>query len=169
MRWLGWPLLVAVVLVAVSLPAWAAKDGERYTDWTVKCQQRDGGERCILFQLLKDKEDKPMLLAEVGYLPENNLAAAVFTVPLGVFLRPGLGLKIDGGEPIWIPYERCTPLGCIAAAPLEQPMEDQQKLVDRFKRGAKLEIIVFDNKGPVAVPEPISLNGFTKGFSALQQ
>ncbi len=140
----------------------AVKDGQKYQDWTGKCEQLpdNKGEQCFIFQTLTDEEAKrPVLQTVVGYLQDGK-PALIFTVPLGVALRAGLGLKIDDGEVSRIPYENCNPVGCVAGVPLEN------KLISSLKRGLKATVVVFDGSGR-RISLELSLKGFTSGFDAL--
>lgn len=148
-------------------PAQALEKGQRFDDWTVGCEKLPGmdRERCFIYQTVVNKDnDEPVLQMAIGYLPvENNKTqpAALITLPLGVALPPGVGLKVDDNEPIRLQYERCVPNGCIAGFPLNDTM------INQFKRGLKAEIRVHD--GTRAVAMPISLKGFTAGFNALEK
>lgn len=143
-------------------PGLALEEGQRFKDWTVGCDKVEDSDktRCFIYQTVVNNEnDKPVLQMAIGYLPDNNKPAAILTVPLGVALPPGMGLRIDGGELLKFEYERCVPKGCIAGLPLTN------ELIAQFKRGSKAQVLIHD--GRQAVPLPISLQGFTKGFNAL--
>ena len=147
----------------IASTASALEEGERFSDWTVGCDKLPNSDekRCFIYQtVVSNKDDKPVLQMAVGYLPQDNKSAAIMTVPLGVILLPGMGIRVDGGELITVAYERCTPKGCIAVLPLDQ------KMIGRFKKGNKAQVLVHD--GQQAVPLPISLKGFTKGFNSLK-
>ena len=95
----------------------------------------------------------------VGYLKDEK-PAIIFTVPLGVALRAGIGVQIDDGEAIAVPYEQCNPVGCVAGLPLDD------KLLGVLKRGLSGKIMVVDGSGR-RISLQISLKGFTAGFNAL--
>lgn len=161
LTWLS-PLLV---LVTSMQPGYAIEEGQQFKDWKVGCDKLPGidEKRCYIFQTLVDEEDKPMLQVAVGYLPENSRPAVMFTVPLGFLLPPGMGLKIDENKVIQFPYERCLEIGCIAGLPL------QDDLLNQFKKGNQAKVIIHNGRKAVPFPKPISLQGFTKGFNALEK
>lgn len=161
-------LILALIACACVLasPVLAVEKGERFKDWTVDCGKLPGVEqdRCFIIQTVINKEnEQPVLQMAVGYLPDENGAnqpAALLTLPLGVALPAGIGIRVDSSKPIRIPYERCVPIGCIAGFPLDE------NLIGQFKRGSKAEIRIHDGSRVVALP--ISLSGFTAGFNALK-
>ena len=160
------PVVWLSVLGLFSAAAVALEQGQRFQDWTVGCERLPGmtQERCFIYQTVVNQEtDDPVLQIAVGYLPMENgqeRPAVLITVPLGVALPPGIGLRVDSGEPIRIPYERCVPSGCIAGFPLED------SLINQFRRGTRAEIRLHD--GVQAIGLPVSLMGFTAGFNALR-
>ncbi len=171
-----WPLsagkafLVSLILTGCTAtsvpPAQALEQGQRFQDWTVGCERLPGmdRERCFIFQTVVNQDnDEPVLQMAIGYLPLENgqeQPAGLLTLPLGVALPPGIGIRVDQNEPIRLQYERCVPTGCIAGFPLND------QLINQFKRGVTAEIRVHD--GVQAVALPVSLRGFTAGFDALR-
>ena len=161
-------MLLSLVLASAWLasPVQAVDKGQRFKDWTAGCEKLPGmdEERCFIYQTIVNKDnEQPVLQMAVGYLPVDggqDRPAALLTVPLGVALPPGIGMKIDDAEPFRVGYERCVPTGCIAGFPLTD------ELIGRFKRGNRIEVRVHDGLRPVAMP--ISLQGFTAGFDALR-
>lgn len=147
-------------------PAQALEEGQRFQDWTVGCEQLPGmdRERCFIYQTVVNQDnDEPVLQMAIGYLPLDDgqeQPAGLLTLPLGVALPPGIGLRVDEGEPSRLQYERCVPTGCIAGFPLTD------QLIGQFKRGLQAEIRVHDGVRPISLP--ISLKGFTAGFDALR-
>lgn len=161
-------LMMALLLsLAISAPlAQAQQQGQRFKDWTIGCDKLPGmsEERCFIYQTVVAKEkDQPVLQMSVGYLPGEegkDQPAAFLTVPLGIALPPGIAFKVDANKMARIQFERCVPTGCVAGFPVTTD------LLNQFKRGSKLEIRFHDGVGIVAVP--VSLSGFTAGFSALK-
>ncbi len=79
------------------------------------------------------------------------------TVPTGRVIPAGVGLQIDGGKAVQLPYAICFQDRCIAEAQLNDD------LVARFKKGKELTLtsINFQNKPN---PVKVSLAGFTQAF-----
>lgn len=161
----GWlkPMVGLAGVLLGSPAALAAEEGKQFQDWKVKCEkiEESAKEQCFIFQTLIDDDAKqPVLQTVVGYLQDGK-PAIIFTVPLGVALRAGVGVKIDDSEPMRIPYEHCTPSGCIAGLPLDD------KTLGSFKRGLESKVLVYDASGrPISLA--LSLKGFTAGFSSLK-
>jgi invasion protein IalB len=159
-------LLLCTVLGLLSTTAYTLEEGQQFQDWTVGCERLPGmdRERCFIYQTVVNQDtDEPVLQIAIGYLPMEDgreQPAALLTVPLGVALPPGIGLSVDDGDMIRLPYERCVPSGCIAGFPLEND------LLSQFRRGTRAEIRLHD--GVQGVGLPVSLMGFTAGFNALR-
>lgn len=160
------PALLSMLFLSACASAQSLEQGQQFRDWTVECERLPGmdRERCFIYQTVVNQDnDEPVLQIAVGYLPMEDgreQPAALLTVPLGVALPPGIGLRIDQGEMIRLQYERCVPIGCIAGFPLEDD------LLGQFRRGVTAEIRVHD--GVQGVSLPVSLMGFTAGFNALR-
>jgi len=159
----GVTLALLASLLGFVQPALAVEDGQRFQDWTASCQKpaEDQPEVCAIFQIVNGDDDKPILRIEVGYLPANDQPAAILIVPLGVALRPGIGMQIDQGEKVRIPFEVCNQTGCVAGLPLDE------KLITGLKKGSRSQITLHDAAGRSGTFE-VSLSGFTAGFNALR-
>lgn len=153
--------LLAGMLLGQS--ALAVQTGDKFKDWQVRCENPPGVDKpvCFIYQSLINDKDQPVLQMAVGYWPINNKPVAIFTTPLGVSLRGGVEIRIDGTDIGAVPYERCDSNGCIAGLPLAD------EHLAKLKGGSKCQIKIYD-----AVARPvtleISLSGFTAGFSALR-
>ena len=155
-------LVLFIALALFGQAATALQTGDRFKDWTVRCEKpaEDAPEACFIYQTLVNEKQEPVLQMVVGYLGRNAQPVVVFTAPLGVALRAGVGVKVDQADMFNLPYERCGPQGCIAGGPLS----DQHILA--FKNGVKSQIVLHDGRQPVSLE--ISLSGFTAGFNALR-
>jgi invasion protein IalB len=85
-------------------------------------------------------------------------------MPLGVDLRPGLGLAIGkGAKTMAIPYTICVPAGCMVTTGLGSA------IVDKIK-GADEMIIAYKTPGPgKAVGLKVSTKGFSQAVDALMK
>lgn len=157
-------LLLAVSYLALPTVHAAPQDGQKFKDWTARCETRkDGpGDVCYIFQnLLLKSQKKPLLHVAIGYLDGGEQPVAFFTLPLGVSLPGGLSLTVDDGKPLRMRYERCETSGCIA------PLALTDTLVNAFKGGRWARVAFFDvRRREVSVP--VSLIGFTAGFDSLE-
>ena len=138
---------------------------EEFGDWTKVCQRvPDGSDPCGLTQLIADEEGSPVAEITIFALPPGGeaVAAANVITPLGTVLTAQLSLQVDGGQPRRYPFFFCDVGGCYAQLGLTAAV------VESFRRGSEATITiasVLDPEQPIALP--VSLMGFTAGFSAL--
>ena len=143
----------------------APKDGEKFRDWSARCQKPKDAEQeqCYIFQNLVLKEGGQRLLhIAIMYLQPDNQPAAIVTVPLGVLLPRGVGFQVDDGEKIRFAYERCDASGCTGGLVLTDTV------IDALKKGKQAKFSFFSGTGQ-EVAVPVSLTGFTAGFNALDK
>lgn len=158
--------LVAVLAVTATGSARAgAKNGDVFTDWTVECKNfpTDEGKEvaiCFLAQIAASADKTPVVKVELGYQLGSGNPIAQITVPLGVVLASGLGLQIDDGKAISVPYTTCVPVGCQVAAPVEDDF------VLTLKKGNTLKVSFQTINGQSLVAS-LSLAGITAGLDAL--
>lgn len=136
---------------------------ERFDDWGVRCgQANDGsGERCEMFQqVTRDDSDETVLRVVIGFPPNQDRPAAIFQLPLGVVLPPGVAFRVDEGEPVRFPVQICVPQGCRADVPLSQEM------IGAMRAGSRGYLRVQTPRGGT-VDLPISLMGFTAALDRI--
>ena len=165
-----WTLALSItfgvaVMFAVNAVHAESKSGQTFKDWRLQCDVPPEGseERCFMVQNLVMREGGQRLLnVAVGYLAETETPAIIFTLPLGVSLPPGVSLQVDEGETKKFPVERCTENGCIAGLALDDAS------LATFKEGIKANVTFSDGaRRPVTVP--VSLKGFSAGFTAVRR
>jgi invasion protein IalB len=142
----------------------APEPGTTFKDWIVGCESLpEGGEPvCHIYQTLSLKEQEQQILhVAVGYLPGSDKALAVFTMPLGIALPPGVQLQVDEAKPLRFPVEYCDPNGCRAGIGLDD------KLLAQFRKGLSAKV-TFADRQHRGITVPVSLSGFTAGFAALE-
>lgn len=141
-----------------------AEIGQTYGDWTGACETVPGGAReCYIFQTVKDDQSgRPMMSLKVGtFLPENK-PAILADLPTGIMIQPGARFSVDGGEPVRVPYQICTPGLCRAVVPLNDQM------IGKMKAGSQLGI-AFITAGGQELSTSASLSGFTAGWDGAVQ
>lgn len=149
----------------------AAQPGEVHGDWVKRCTPNPPPgasppppgkqEACFLVQELVDQESgRPLLKITVGFFGEDRRVAAVIATPLGVQLMHGILISVDGKEIDRVPYQICEPGGCQAVLPMSDAV------VAAFKAGNKAEAQVEVRGRERGLP--VSLRGFTAGFTAIQ-
>lgn len=130
---------------------------QRFQDWGVRCGtlQQTGERACEMFQVVTETESgKQVMAIVIGYPPQVEQPVAMFQLPLGIHLPPGVQLSIDGGEPVSFPVQVCVPQGCRA------PLLLEDGLVDQMRAGARGTITIHGPRGQ-EVELPFSLMGFT--------
>jgi len=138
--------------------------GKQFNDWTIRCQRNDAGEvlGCEAYQRLSVRDTGQRFLElAVGYPEGGETPLAIFVLPLGLWLPPGMDFQIDDGDPLKTPIQRCIQGGCLVQIPLSP------ELLSEMKQGQQLAIQVYRQKDdPIGVP--ISLIGFTAALEEIQ-
>ncbi|WP_108658514.1 invasion associated locus B family protein [Acuticoccus kandeliae] len=157
-------LALAAGAIATADPA--AAQGRivgRHGDWQIRCERPVGApsEQCALVQNV-EAQDRANVGLTVIFLHTADRQARILRVlaPLGVLLPSGLGLSIDENEVGLAGFVRCLPEGCIAEVELDDG------LMERFEAGNTATFVIFQTPEE-GIGIPISLNGFSEGFSAL--
>jgi len=140
----------------------------KHKDWAHVCEkppvpagQEAAGEQCYIYQNISVKDsNKRLLHLAIGFVGKGNKPAAVLTLPLGIFLPPGLTFGVDKNKPINVPVQTCMPAGCRAVLPLND------ELIAQMKKGNQGQVRFFDGQRR-ELGVPVSLLGFTAGFGAL--
>ncbi len=136
---------------------------QRFADWVLRCRPKtaDQPRICRMVQSIVTTEGaRPVLEVVVGRFGAERTLAAVILVPLGVRLRPGLGLQVDDSTAQVFFFERCRRNSCQAEVVLKE------ELLKSFKAGLVGNVMFQDGAGrPVKVA--FSLKGFTAALEAL--
>jgi invasion protein IalB len=140
---------------------------EQFQDWTVRCERvQEDGETVRVCEMLQqvtvEETGETIMEVAVGFVPERELPVALFTVPLGVRLQPGLLLTVDENEPVRIAIEICGPDGCLASMLFDEDMLNQ------FMRGAAGTVRIRDARDQ-SFDLPMSMMGFTAALERLRE
>lgn len=132
-----------------------------HQDWRVVCRPVDKTSSCRMLQTLPAQVGgDDVFLLSVEHPPGAQVATAVVSVPLGVYLAPGIAIHIAGQRPFKALYEICDQTSCHAGFVLKGPV------LQAFKRGSSATFRVW-TEASKAVEFPVSLNGFTASFADL--
>lgn len=117
---------------------------------------------CQITQLLNEKgSDQPVMQVAIGYLPGQEQPVAALTLPLGIWLPPGLQLQVDSGKKGRIPVDTCIPSGCRAGFELDA------EFLASMRQGNQLNVTFGGgNRKPLTIP--ISLQGFSAALDSLK-
>lgn len=133
-------------------------DGKAYGAWKGVCDQKQK-DRCAVVQIVNNNEKSPVGRVVLRKLAqEKNTFAVIVTVPLGVNLRAGLGLAIDGKEIARAPFDVCQD-GCIVFLPVKDDV------LEKIKKGKELQVAAF--VGDQQQNLSFSLSGVTKAINEL--
>lgn len=157
------PLGLSFVVLVSPGATLAAKDGDTFDAWTMRCEkvEESGPEQCHVFQNAKDDgSGRDVAQMAVGRVPNDPKPLVIVSLPLGVYLPPGVLIQVDDKKPIRIPIEVCDPAGCRAGFPLNEEVQAA------FKAGLTAKVTVQDATGQQATV-PLSLKGFTAALNAL--
>lgn len=154
-----------VMLTALAAAASAPADIEqsRYGAWTLRCEQiADGSRGCIMFQdLVLATGGQTVLQFAVGLGPTDGTPTVLVSLPLGISLPPGIGVRIDDGTQASFPVERCEPNGCQAG------MKMRPETLDQLRHGKSVALTFHDGqRQPITML--LSLDGFDEAFAVVQ-
>ena len=133
-----------------------------YDDWRVACPSADMKDAaCELSTDLIDKsQPNGSVLARATITTDKDGKQIMgFTLPFGVALEAGMGMRI-GKDPVKVyQYRTCNSVGCIATTPFDEPLSNSLKGSD----DAAVLFAGLDGK-PVSVP--FSFKGYQTSLSA---
>jgi len=131
-----------------------------YEDWIVRCQPAPedafgAGDLCEMYQQVSEQESQQTVLeAVIGYPQDAENPIALFNLPLGMRLPPGVQLQVDDNEAIRFPIQLCLQTGCRANIELEAD------LLEQLRAGTEVTLTIADPQGR-GVELPLSLMGFS--------
>jgi invasion protein IalB len=145
-------------------PAAPALETKEFQDWVVRCGPQVPGapDTCEMVQQRQDEQGQTVLAVAVGKISESNEAGMLIILPLGIWLPPGVIVKVDGGEELPGRIERCERRGC----QVELLLDPKALAVLKNGREANVLFHIYDEQGvPKVVGVPFSLLGFTAALN----
>ena len=139
----------------------------RHEDWIVRCQSAPAdafgaGEFCEMYQQVSEQDtEQTVLEVVIGYPQDAAQPVALFNLPLGMLLPPGVQMQIDDNQPIRFPVQLCLASGCRA------DIELSDALVGQMRAGAEGVLTIVDPQGR-NVELPMSMLGFSAALDELQ-
>jgi len=152
--------------------AQAEPPGQQHGSWAERCTPTPppgaspprAGEQNVCFliqQVIDQNSQQPMLKITIGFFGPQRQPRAIIAMPLGVPLAHGIQISVDGKRVGAIPFDVCRRDGCLANILLDDTV------VSAFKAGSTAQARVESEQGE-GVNIPISLQGFTAGYGAIQ-
>lgn len=153
---------LATLIGFLSLTSVASAASETtFKDWRVVCSDADAPNTCQMLQSQPaTMGGGDVFLLSISKAAEAQILSAVVSVPLGVYLSPGVEIHLSGQRPFKVRYEICDQSSCHAGFQLKGAV------LRSFKRGSEATFRVWTAKSK-AVEFPVSLQGFTAGFADL--
>jgi invasion protein IalB len=134
-----------------------------YEDWRVACPAQDPKDTTssycsLMSDVIDPQRGQPIAQIVITTDAKDKKPLIGFTLPHGVALEAGMGLKI-GKDPVKvIPYRTCTTLGCSATA------EFDDKFAASMKGATDAQVMFATLEGkPIGIP--MSFKGYGKALS----
>jgi invasion protein IalB len=130
-----------------------------YQDWRTACPAANQKNApCEMIEDILDPKSKGTV-ARIAITRDGKKQMIGFTLPFGVALEAGIGLRI-GKDPVKVyQYRTCNQIGCIVAT------EFDDKLAAQLKATPEVQLMFAGLDGkPVAVP--VSLKGYNEAHRA---
>jgi invasion protein IalB len=132
--------------------------------WLPTCASdgRAGPLACSLQQrLIVQETGQPFLTLTFRVPRAGEQPVIAIQTPLGIYLPPGVALRVDDGEPMTLAIASCDVNGCHAGATLAEP------LLAALEGGRTLHLVLHTDEVDTLDFE-IPLAGFNRGFSAIR-
>jgi invasion protein IalB len=136
---------------------------QQFEDWVLRCQPESETQprACRIRQnIVAEDSGNTVLQIVAGRFGQEKILGAVFFVPVGVRLPPGIRIQVDERPPRTFPFEVCDSETCQVRAILEGD------LLEDFKAGVEGQV-KYQNSAGQSRTVPISLKGFTAALGAL--
>ncbi|MGF1503018.1 MAG: invasion associated locus B family protein [Paracoccaceae bacterium] len=168
------PKLTALLALAALAQSAAAQDVQEvvtgtYGDWDIRCATDPEANRevCVMHQVGKGPAGNDVLEVRVRKLDgvqtnegQTVPAAIQIAAPLGVLLRSGVRVQVDGNQTRAAGFEICVPGRCLVRDAMTTDF------LNEMKRGSTARMtVVSPQQGEVTVN--VSLSGFTAAFNNL--
>jgi invasion protein IalB len=149
--------------------------------WKVQCEEREAGKDekgneipaakvCAMVQVSRDEKRPQIGLSLImRQQKQGDKTATMMQImaPIGVFLPTGVALEIDGAAVGRVPFVRCLPQTRVSPGLCTATAEAQPATLEKMKAGNSASFIIYEAPG-AAIKMPISLQGFTASFKALE-
>ncbi|MCX7374359.1 MAG: invasion associated locus B family protein [Alphaproteobacteria bacterium] len=152
--------VLALPLVVLSGAA-AAQDRTMasFNDWQLRCEEAPQ-RQCEIASVANTAQGRPAAQLLVGRLGQQGQQVVAAVLPLGVHL-PGQVRLMLGGETLRLEFQRCVSEGCIASAPLTEPLLRSLRAEPDNAR------IIIQDAARADVALVLSMRGFARAHAAL--
>jgi invasion protein IalB len=133
-----------------------------FDDWNVLCMEsQDGVKRCRMTQALVRTNPRREVFRWVVVANQEAELENILSAPLGVALRPGVELLVEGAEPISVPYEVCGRQWCQARVAMVAAV------VDTMAAGSPVQVTYVNQRGQRLRME-VTARGYRDALDYLQ-
>lgn len=132
--------------------------------WVPACMSdgRTSPLACTLHQrLIVQETGQPFLTLAIRVADAGRQPVLAIQTPLGLFLPPGLALRVDAGEPTTLAIANCDADGCHASTGLAEP------LLAALETGRVLHLVLHTSADETFDLE-IPLAGFSRAYAAVR-
>ena len=161
-----WHIIAAILIMGQSALAQekpVGADEQIFTDWRVLCQVSNEATTCQMLQSASAGAEGPaVFLLSISPGQDADTSYGVVTVPMGVYLAPGIEIHVDRRRPFKVLYEICDRAGCHAG------FRVSGSVLSAFRQGIDARVRVWTAKTR-AVDFPVSLRGFSAAYRHYQE
>ncbi|HPQ94506.1 MAG: invasion associated locus B family protein [Thiothrix sp.] len=156
------PLLLACGITALSPPAMASLQGQRFQDWGGNCEAGAYNRNICYLEQVLSHNDQPLMITVIGYAPGKPMPTIFFELPKDIAIQNGITLQVDNQAPIRF-QGQCNETRCTAGFALDQ------KILAQFRKGRRATVSYQGQADSRQVQLPLSLMGISAGLNALQR
>lgn len=136
-----------------------------FQDWHLLCpDSKDKDDSCELSQDVVSQKEGQRLARIVLFRDKasNKSLEMAVTVPLEVFLEPGIGLKVGDDQVRVYQYKTCTEAGCSAIIPVDDA------LLASLAKAQDAGVVVASPQDGKAVELPFAMKGYSEAWKMFQ-
>lgn len=151
----GGAIALALSIGGTAVPAYAQEEEA----WVKVCDTDPEAQKviCLLQQELRTDAGQFLANVTIRETPGEARKTLIALVPVGLLIRPGVQLQVDGAQPQTANYSICFPNACYAELAIDNAY------IDKMKRGGKLQMTAFNQQGR-QVRFDFTLIGFTAAY-----
>lgn len=132
-----------------------------YQDWHLLCpDSKDKDDSCEMSEDVLNGQQGQRLARIVLYKDKDKNMVMAVTVPLEVYLEPGLGLKLGDDQVRVFQYKTCTEAGCLTVIPVDKAM------LDSLYKAQDSSVVVASPQDGKPVELAFSMKGYTQAYDA---
>jgi invasion protein IalB len=141
----------------------SAQSGAKYKNWDLQCAEfAKSQKRCQVTGNVVSSDGKQVIFVmSLASSADGKAMVTQMAVPLGIALKAGIKIDVDGAYTTIMPASRCTTQGCLVEGAVESAMIAAMKT----KPAATITVATPDGK---TVPIKLSLDGFSDAFAAMK-